>query len=76
MLYSMAFFCSFNPMETAKYLLSLDPETREFVLRKMAGENVQPGGDDCGTKPTIQGSTPNGDWVCSGGQWVWVPEIG
>lgn len=62
--------------EYAKHLLSLQPETLNIVLKEYSGEEVQPQGVQCPQpKPTTK-PTPNGEWACKNGEWVWIAGLG
>lgn len=63
------------------YLLTLDNNTAKKAVVKMVQNHLGlPHTEDdggCTTKqPTGPGSTPNGDWECIDGAWVWIPDIG
>lgn len=61
--------------QIAEYLLTLDKDILLFVLNLMSG-GVHTDSAGCDPPCSGKGSTPNGHWVCSGGNCVWVPDIG
>lgn len=69
-------------MTIEEYLLSLDPSLRKIVMGRMTEkrlkttQSVYELNAGCGQQPIGPGSTPNGEWECISGSWVWIPDIG
>lgn len=56
------------------YLKSLDSETLHIVVSQIGVHPDTTGG--CKEPKPADHPTPNGNWICSGVNWLWVPAIG
>lgn len=57
------------------YLKTLDATDLYFVIQNIGGVHTDSNGGCVPPRPSSH-PTPNGDWVCSGNKWVWIPDIG